>query len=307
MSANRESSRLWVDVRVWWSKAKNQDSVLGYLLVLPALILVFIIFFYPTIFNLYIATHEWSWSTPLDAPKPYIGIQNITNILRTPRFYNSLKVSLSLVVFAIAAEYLLGLALALLLNQKFLGRGVFRAVFILPMMIAPIVIGIQWRYLLSGNFGVINYLIIQLGTEPPLWLSNPRWGIPVLVAVDTWTYLPFVALILLAGLQQIPLDLYDAAKVDGAGAVARFRYITMPFLKPATILVLLIRGTDAFRAFDVVYVLTGGGPDRSTEVLGILLYHVAWRRQPRKGGGIRIDNYRHRHAHRDCIIKSDPN
>ena len=255
---------------------KNQEMTLAYMLILPVLLLVFVLFLYPTLFNFYIALHDWNWSTPLDAPKDFIGLENFSQLFNTTRFWNSLRVSIFFVLFAVAVEYILGLALALILNQRFFGRGIFRAIFILPMMLAPIIIGIQWRYLLSGNFGALNYLIDQLGIDAPNWLSSPEWGLPILIAVDTWTYLPFVALILLAGLQQIPLDLYDAAKVDGGNAIAQFRYITLPFLKPATALVLLLRAGEVFRAFDVVYVLTGGGPIRVTEVLGLYLYKIAF-------------------------------
>ncbi len=257
-------------------KNNNHETTLAYLLILPVILLVLILFLYPTLFNFYIALHEWNWSTPIDAPKPFVGLQNFSLLLNSSRFWDSLRVSVLLVIFGVVVEYVLGLALALILNKKFFGRGIFRALFILPMMLAPIVIGIQWRYVLSGTFGVLNYLIGLLGIDAPNWLSNPAWGLPILVAVDAWTYLPFVALILLAGLQQIPTELYDAARVDGANAFARFRYITLPYLKPATALVLLLRAGEIFRTFDVVYVLTGGGPIRVTEVLGMYLYKIAF-------------------------------
>jgi len=254
----------------------RQETILAYILILPVLLLVLILFLYPTLFNFYIAVHEWNWSIPLDVPKPFIGFENFSNLFTSSRFWNSFKISLLFVVFALVIEYFLGLALALTLNREFKGRGIFRAIFILPMMLAPIIIGIQWRYLLSGNFGALNSLIELFGVQGPLWLSDPKWGLPILIAVDTWTYAPFVALIILAGLQQIPQDLYDAAKVDGATPIKQFLYITFPFLKPATALVLLLRAGEIFRAFDVVYVMTGGGPVRTTEVLGLYLYKIAF-------------------------------
>jgi multiple sugar transport system permease protein len=122
----------------------------------------------------------------------------------------------------------------------------------------------------------LNYVLILLGIDPPALLSDPKYGLPVLILVDSWMYVPFVSLILLAGLQQIPQEILDAAEVDGAGSIARFRHITFPLLASSTAIVLLLRSTEIFRAFDVIYVLTGGGPGRSTEVLGILLYRIAF-------------------------------
>ena len=255
---------------------RHSDTLLGYTLIFPAMLIVAIVLVYPIFFNLNIAVREWNWSMPADAHKPVVGLQNFTDLVSSARFQNSLEVSLKLVVFAIIVQYILGLGLALLLNQQFRGRRIFRAIFIIPMVLAPIVVGIQWRYLLSGNFGIINYVLLELGTTPPSWLSEPKYGLPILIMVDSWMYVPFVTLILLAGLQQIPQDLHEAAMVDGAGSIKRFYYITLPLLRPATAIVLLLRGTEIFRAFDVVYVLTGGGPGRSTEVMGILLYRIAF-------------------------------
>lgn len=262
---------------VWrdWVRS-HSELLLGYSFIAPALLVVSAVMVYPILFNLDIATRQWDWSTPFDAPKPFVGMANFTDLLTSDRFVNSLKVSLLLVVFALLVEYILGLGLALILNRQFRGRRMFRTIFILPMVLAPIVVGIQWRYLLSGNFGIINYVMFQLGVDPPAFLSDPKYGLPILVLVDSWMYVPFVSLILLAGLQQIPQEVQEAAEVDGAGSLARFWNITLPLLGSSTAIVLLLRGTEIFRTFDVVYVLTGGGPGRSTEVLGILLYRIAF-------------------------------
>lgn len=270
-SRNAQTRQYW---RTWMNT--HSEALLGYSFIAPALIIVAVVMIYPIIFNINIAMRQWDWSTPFDAPKPFVGSTNFAELLGSGRFYDSLKVSLLLVFFAVLVQYVLGLGLALLLNRSFRGRRLFRTIFILPMVLAPIIVGIQWRYLLSGNFGILNYVLIQLGIDPPALLSDPKFGLPVLVLADSWMYVPFVSLILLAGLQQIPKDILDAAKVDGAGAFARFRHITFPLLSSATAIVLLLRSTEIFRAFDVVYVLTGGGPGRSTEVLGILLYRIAF-------------------------------
>lgn len=263
--------------RAWreWVRM-HSEALLGVAFISPAILVVGAVMIYPIVFNINIAVRKWDWSTPFDAPKPFVGMDNFTVLVSSDRFLNSLKVSLLLMVFALLFEYVLGMGLALILNRQFRGRRIFRTIFILPMVLAPIVVGIQWRYLLSGNFGIVNYILFQLGIEPPAVLSDPQYGLPVLILVDSWMYVPFVSLILLAGLQQISQEVQEAAEVDGAGSLARFWYITFPLLGSSTAIVLMLRGTEIFRAFDVVYVLTGGGPGRSTEVLGILLYRIAF-------------------------------
>jgi len=272
--ASQRASTPWDAWRDW--VRSHSEMLLGYSFVAPALLVVGAVMVYPILFNLNIATRKWDWSTPFDAPKPFVGMANFADLIASDRFVNSLKVSLLLVLFALLVEYILGLGLALILNRQFRGRRIFRTIFILPMVLAPIIVGIQWRYLLSGNFGIINYVMFQLGVDPPAFLSDPKYGLPILVLVDSWMYVPFVSLILLAGLQQIPQEVQEAAEVDGAGSLARFWNITLPLLGSSTAIVLLLRGTEIFRTFDVVYVLTGGGPGRSTEVLGILLYRIAF-------------------------------
>ncbi|MCC6802802.1 MAG: sugar ABC transporter permease [Anaerolineae bacterium] len=259
-----------------WRQSLKPDTLVGYLLVAPAMLLVVAVLVYPTLFNLSIAVQEWSWSTPAGAEKPFVGLANFMQLFNSSRFWNSVGISLMLVVGGVVVQYVLGMGLALLLNRQFRGQRIFRSIFILPMVLAPIVIGIQWRYLLSGNFGVINYLIEQTGLQAPRWLSDPSLGLPILIMVDTWTWLPFVTVILLAALQQLPQEVLEAAEVDGANAFRRFYHIVLPMLRPATVIVLLLRSTEIFRAFDVVYVLTGGGPGRTTEVLGMLLYRTAF-------------------------------
>lgn len=254
----------------------RQDYLLGYLLILPAAIIIGVVLIYPTLFNFGISVQEWSWSTPFAAPKPFVGLDNFLRLFGEKRFWNAVQVSLTYLGFGLLLQYILGMGLALLLNQQVRGQRIFRTIFIIPMVLAPIVVGIQWRYLLSGNFGVLNYLITRIGLQPPSWLSDPKLTLGVVILVDTWMWLPFVALILLAGLQQIPKEVYEAAEVDGANSVQKFRSITLPAIVPTTITVLLMRGTEIFRAFDVVYVMTGGGPGRTTEVLGLMLYKTAF-------------------------------
>ncbi len=142
------------------------------------------------------------------------------------------------------------------------------------MMLAPLVVGIQWKWMLSGNFGVVQYMLRSIGLNAPNWLSSPTFALYALVAADAWQHVPFIALILLAALQSIPPEIYESAQIDGASQSQRLRFITFPLIVPASLLAVLLRGTDAFKMFDLAYVMTGGGPARVTEVLA--LHTIAW-------------------------------
>jgi multiple sugar transport system permease protein len=258
------------------TKRRALDTFTAFLFILPALTIVVVVLIYPVAFNFNLALRSWSWFSLPAERGTFIGLDNFQRILGSSRFTNALKVTSVFMVLAVGVEYLLGLSIALVLQSEFKARRAFRTVFMLPMMIAPVVVAIQWRYLLSGNFGVINYLIGRLGVTPPNWLSQPSLTLGAVVFIDAWAYVPFMAIVLLAGLQTISPELYDAAKVDGASTWQQIRFVTLPLLKPATALALLVRATDAFKTFDLIYILTGGGPAYSTEVLGLYAYRIAF-------------------------------
>ena len=255
---------------------KRIESLTAFWFVLPALLIVVIVLIYPVLFNFNLSLRSWSLFDLPEERGALIWLENFQKVVENSRFQNALIVTFKFMLGTVSIEYLLGLVIALLLNSKFKGRDFFRTIFMLPMMMAPVVIAIQWKYLLSGSFGVINHIIRVLGFSPPSWLSQPGLALWTIIFVDVWAFVPFVAIILLAGLQNIPEDLYEAARVDGANPWQQILYITLPLLKPATILVLLIRATEVFKTFDLIYVLTGGGPADSTEVLGLYAYRVAF-------------------------------
>ena len=257
-------------------KRTRIESLTAFAFVLPALLIVIIVLIYPVLFNFNLSLRSWSlFDLPQDRGA-FIWLENFQKVVTNSRFQNALIVTVKFMLGTVIIEYILGLVIALLLNSKFKGRDFFRTIFMLPMMMAPVVIAIQWKYLLSGSFGVINHTISVLGFNPPSWLSQPGLTLWTIIFVDVWAYVPFVAIILLAGLQNIPDDLYEAARVDGANPWQQILYITLPLLKPATILALLIRATEVFKTFELIYVLTGGGPADSTEVLGLFAYRVAF-------------------------------
>lgn len=200
----------------------------------------------------------------------FVGLANFARLLADARFWNALGNTIYFTAVSVVLELILGLVFALLLARPFIGRGAMRAVALLPWAIPTVVAARMWEWMYNGDFGVINYL---LGTEVN-WLGNPFWAMHAAIAMDVWKSTPFVALLLLAGRLVIAPDLYQAARLDGVGAWKLFRHITLPLLWPLILVVLIFRTIDAFRVFDAIYVLTGGGPANTTETLSIYAYKV---------------------------------
>ncbi len=213
----------------------------------------------------------------LSATEPwrFVGLSNYLDLLfHDPDFHQALWVTLVFTVVSVALETLLGLAIALLLNRPFPGRNWVRAVVLLPWAIPTVVSAQMWRWMLHDIYGVVNLLAVSLGLLPHkvAWLSQPATALPTLILVDVWKTTPFMVLLLLAGLQVIPRELYESAEMDGAGAWQRFRFVTLPLLWPILLVAVIFRTVDALRVFDLVYVMTGGGS--RTETLAVYARRV---------------------------------
>jgi multiple sugar transport system permease protein len=204
----------------------------------------------------------------------FIGLDNYGKVFSEQYMFNSLKVTVMFVVGAVLLELFLGMVLALLLNSKIRGRGFFRAVFILPLMIPPIVAAMNWKALLHPTYGAVNYYLRFIFGDALVgdWLANRFTALPTLIVVDAWQWTPFMALVLLAGMQTLPLETYEAAQIDGASKWQQFWRITIPLMRNIIMAAVLIRMIDAFKLFDLVYMMTEGGPGISTETLSFLIF-----------------------------------
>jgi multiple sugar transport system permease protein len=200
----------------------------------------------------------------------FVGLDNFAFLIQDSRFWNAFGNTLYFTAVSVAAELLLGLGVAVLLHRAFRGKGLMRTVLLIPWAIPTVVSAKMWEWLYNPDFGLLNYL---LGMRIN-WLGSPALALHAAIFMDVWKTTPFVALLLMAGLQTIPRELYQAARIDGATAWMAFRAITLPLLKPVILVVLIFRTLDAFRVFDAVYVLTGGGPANTTETLSIYAYKV---------------------------------
>jgi ABC-type sugar transport system permease subunit len=266
------------------SSLLTQDRRLGLWLVAPAVIVLLAITGYPLIYNVWNSFHHVDYlAPPLGA---FAGFSNYAKLFHNPlptlSFVPALAHTVGFTVVSVTIEVLIGLAIALALNKPFRGRGIVRAAVFIPWAVPTVVSAELWRTMFDPQQGFVNYVLRELhlpltGTtiSPYTWLDHTWTGWGALLAADAWRNTPFVAIILLAGLQVIPQDIYEAARIDGAGAWETFRRLTLPMLKPALMVALIFRTLQSFMIFDVVYIMEpGGGPGTSHQVLANLDYQA---------------------------------
>ncbi len=243
----------------------SQDR--GNRFVLPALVVLTLVTVYPVLSVLYLSLHR---KMLLFGISRFTGLENYRFLLTDDRFWNALGNTVYFTGLSVSLELVLGMAIALLLNRRFRFQGLAIAAVLVPWAVPTVVSARMWEWLYNTDFGLLNYL---LGAKIN-WLGSPFWALNAAVCMDVWKTTPFVVILLLAGLKTIPPELYQAARIDGANAWALFRRITLPLLMPVILVALIFRTLDAFRIFDAVYVLTGGGPANTTETLSIYAYKV---------------------------------
>src|SRR5690348_9748132 len=251
------------------------DARAGWLLTAPALATIFLIALFPLGWTVWESLHEHDLRMPW-LGRPFVGLGNYLTIMRDERFWQSLGHTALFTVISVSVELVLGLALALAMNRAFRGRGLVRVAVLVPWAIPTVVAALLWRFIFDAQAGIANAVLVDVGIvhQPIVWFVHARTAwVPVILA-DVWKTTPFVALLLLAGLQTIDASLYEAAAVDGARPWQQLWRITIPLLKPAILLVLIFRTLDAFRVFDLIYVLTGGGPGTSTEPVALYTFNV---------------------------------
>jgi ABC-type sugar transport system permease subunit len=253
---------------------ERREARLAWWLVSPALTAIVIVVLFPLLWTLWESVHLHDLRMPW-LGRPFIGLGNYAEALVDPRFHGALAHTLFFAAASVSLELVLGCILALAMDRAFRGRGLMRAAILVPWAIPTVVSGLLWRFMFDGETGIANAALVKAGIldEPVVWFIHTglAW-VPVILA-DVWKTTPFVALLLLAGLQSIDRSLYEAARIDGASAWRQFRYVTLPLLRPAILVALIFRTLDAFRVFDLVYVMTGGGPGTSTEPIALYTFN----------------------------------
>ncbi|MBL8129194.1 MAG: sugar ABC transporter permease [Chloroflexia bacterium] len=247
----------------------------GLLYVLPATILLVLITLFPFFYLVYNSLMRWNLQRAYMG-KAFIGLENYRNMLADPLFWDAMRVTAVATVAIVVVQLILGMALALLFSRQMAGRRVLRSLFLLPLITTPVVVGLTWRMLFNADLGMINYALRSMGLPEPLWLASTTWALPSIIITDTWQVVPFVTLMFVAGLQSLPVEPREAATIDGASPVRIFFDITLPQLRPLIFLAMLFRVTDALRLFDLIYVMTSGGPANATQTLNLYAFKVGF-------------------------------
>jgi multiple sugar transport system permease protein len=247
----------------------------AYLFIAPGLIHFAIFTLFAVGFAFYISFHEWNIIKP---DKPYVGLENYLKLIDDPRFHRAVKNTLTFMV-GVPLNLLSGLFVALLLNTKVRGQAIYRTLFYIPVVTPLVVSSIIWKWVYQGDYGLLNYYLLKLGLidHKIVWLADPDLALPALIIMGIWGGTGATMVIYLAGLQSIPEEMYDAAKVDGASAFQRLLYITIPLLRPTTFFLFITAVIGTFQIFTEVYIMTNGGPLNRTTTIGYYLYTKAFR------------------------------
>jgi multiple sugar transport system permease protein len=256
----------------WWRTPRGEERLVGYTFLLPDLVGLGVFVAVPIIGAFYVSFHEWAGV----GQRRFIGLQNYRELIHDQAFVHSLKVTALYTFTFVPLLFVLSLALALLVNQKLLLNGFFRSMFFMPFMLSLVVASIIWSFILDERAGLLNELLGKVGIDPQPWLGSTRLAPWSIVIVTLWQSVGYSMVIFLAGLQDIPRDFYEAARVDGARAWTRFRTITLPLLKPTSVFVLVISLIGAFQLFDPIFVITQGGPANATTTTVYYIYQNAF-------------------------------
>ncbi len=243
-----------------------------WLFALPAVLVIAAVIVFPWLFTVYMALMDWN----LTGSSTFVGTDNFRTLFKDSRFLDSILTTLIFSLLAVIVPIVLGTAAALAFHENFRGRGILRAIFIMPMMATPVAISLVWTMMFHPQLGVLNYLLTSIGLPPSTWVYSPKTVIPTLVMVEVWHWTPLVMLIVLGGLSNLPRDPYDAAAIDGAGYWKQVRYLTLPLVWPFITIALIIRTIDALKTFDTIFVITGGGPGTASETMNMFLYAQAF-------------------------------
>jgi multiple sugar transport system permease protein len=271
-----------VKMRFRWLTDKRMSGIF----LSPTMILLLLIAIFPLIWSLRLSFTDWSVIKNAGETPEVVGMENFNEVLgqgetasaqRSGReIIRRFAITGQFVIPAVVIELLLGFGLAMLLNRKFTGRGLLMTMMLIPMMLTPVVVALFWRFIYRTDIGVLNYIIRSFGGSNIDWLNQIDVAPWALVLVDVWMWTPFMMLIALAGLSAVPKYLYEAADVDRASGWFKFRHITLPLVTPLLLIAILFRTMDAYKLFDQVWVLTGGGPGSSTQTMSFYLYRIAF-------------------------------
>lgn len=238
----------------------------------PAVVVLILVTVFPLGYLFWSSLHKWEFGA---AEKVFVLFGNFVKMAHDTRFWNSVLLALSLIGMAVGLQIGIGLIVSERLHRPFKGKNIVRVFLLLPMVSPPVVVGVMWRMFLQPRLGIMSYLLGLIGVKNP-WLANPKTALFAIAAVDTWQWMPFVILMLMAGLASIPDELSEAAQADGATQLQIFRYILLPLLKPVIIITVLFRVIDTLKVFPKIFIMTEGGPGTATEIMNFYAFRTTF-------------------------------
>lgn len=254
--------------------ADRRDRRFGYAMASPSLIVLFLIILFPVLSALFTSLHEYTLIAPnFDA---FTGLANFKLALADSEFRHSAWLTMRFVIGVVVLEFIIGFAVALMLNKVERFKPVYYAILLCPLLMNPVIVGLIWRMFLHPNLGIVNYLLGTIGISPVNWLGDTKVAIWTVILVDIWHQVSFMIVLLLAGLSSLPKEPYEAARVDGANAIQCFIHITLPMMRTVIVVTSLIRLIFAVKTYDLIYIMTRGGPGTATDFVSYFIYRTAF-------------------------------
>lgn len=247
----------------------------GWLFSLPGLVVLIVTIGFPLGYALVLSFSNYSFLAPRF--RPWVGIEHFVSAFHDPYFLNSVWLTAAYMAFTVAVSLILGFSFAMLLHQPVPGREIYYSILSIPMLISPVGVALIWKMILHPELGIVNYLMVEAGMPRVDWIGSTRSALVVVGMIDVWQQVSLVTLIMLAGLRSLPAEPYEAAIVDGATPFQRFTYLTLPLMRPVIGVVLILQSIIELRTYDLIYVLTRGGPGSSTDLLAYFIYRTAFR------------------------------
>jgi multiple sugar transport system permease protein len=242
---------------------------------LPAIVVLFLTTIYPMLYAGYLSFRSYDLAKPF-VPRMFVGWANYREILSSSEFFHTLSVTFRLMAMTLSVQLVLGVGIALLVTQRLPGMGVARTLLLIPMMISPVIVGLVWLFLYFPELGYLNYFLSFLGIDPIPWITSTTWALWAIAIADIWQWTPFVMMGTAAALTNLSPEPFEAAKIDGNSRWDVFTRVTLPQIKPVLISLMFLRAIDAFKIYDIIFVLTKGGPGDSTEVLSMFIYRQSF-------------------------------
>ena len=256
-------------------KKRNSRERFDLLYVLPAIIILGLTSIYPILYSAFMSFFNWNWGNRMD----FVGFENYILYLTDPNFWRVLLQTLYFTIGAVTIEVILGFLIALVINRVHFGLDFFRTIMMTPLMFSGIIVALMSKVLLDPTLGIVNYLLELANLPTSVWFGEAKTAMPSIILVDAWWRTPFVFIIISAAMRSLPMEPYEAADVDGANAIQKFRFLTIPMLKPVLITVILFRTIDCLKVFEIIYGTTGGGPAQITEAVQTMAYRTAFKFQ----------------------------